>query len=202
MLGTIRTRKGRESMKSWTDLLLHWTRIQNPPQYGRRRMRQLRHELELAHAENELLMIRNTKLRDDLNRREETIRNLLTNEVAYESKIKDLDDRLTVAINSAWTNQQRISFAFFDFNDPQIDSSTEAIDVSDLRKTLDEPLLGKITQLNPTTGRHDTIELDRDDLLSGPYGAGKSAAPIVLKVGAPRVGSVSPTSIPGVHLVG
>lgn len=200
---------------TWTGVM-QIARLQNPPQYGRRKMRQLEGALATERAKNELLTLRMTKARDDYDRLEGVVRDLLVHEVHYQDKIADLENRLEIAINSAWSNEQLTSFAFFDRpQDHPLDQATSPIDVSMLRAEWDEePLEGKVTQFNPSTGRHDTVELDRDEILSeghctgvsagpleivldGAYGVRKAAKTVEITLLPSGVGSASPVHIPG-----
>ena len=172
-------------------------RIENPPERSRRRVRQLLRELEQERSHIALLEIQKNKVQEDYNRMEDTVRDLLVNEVHLRDQIADLENRLQMAIDAAWTNEQRVSFAMFDAADPHVSDATEAIDVAQLRHDwAKEPLTGKVTQRNPATGRHETVEVNTADVA-----AFATAKPIEITLLPPGVGSVSPTHIPGMALV-
>jgi hypothetical protein len=192
--------EGTEDMSISTKAMMRWARFENPPEFGRRRMRQLTKELARKEAEIKLLEIQQAKLQADVESRENTIRSLIMDSSYQEDRIKELEDKLDTTIHAAWTNQQRVSFAFFDQNDPRIDSSTQAIDVSELRRDLAEPLTGKVTQFNPTTGRHDTVELHMSAAASEPVPQEVPLAKVVF-LGVGINGSVSPVHVPGMAAV-
>lgn len=182
-------------MSNWPRTLMQWLRFENPPQYGKRRMRKLEQDLELERTRNELLSLQKEKLQVDVERMEDVIRSLVLDTASYEEKVRELENKLDTAIYASWSNEQRVSFAFFDYNDPQVDSSTQAIDVSELRADLAEPVLvGKVTQYNPSTGRHDTVELNREMINKEPDSAPVPVTFVFLGVG--ENGSLSPTELP------
>lgn len=185
--------------KTWVRTIMQWVRLENAPQYGKRRMRQLQTALEHKSAELELSKINRQRIMEDYERLEQTVRVLLLNDVERENELKELRERLQTAISSAWSNEQMISFKTFDFNDPQIDHSTQAIDVSELRADLADPreaVITKITQPNPDTGRHDTVEIRRPEVVQ------PKKEQVKIPLLPPGLdGSLSPTHVPGMKKV-
>ena len=186
-------------MTDTEELQIHWVKYltlkiqtMNVPVAGRRRawVRIARLEKELADAKKET-----DRLTHELDLRVSVVDSTLTDLNQAYATIESLGTELAIAIGANAINSRRTDFSFSDRPiTPYVDQATYPIDVRDLRASLEnEPIMGKVTQPNPDTGEHETVETGLDQL-------SKAARTFLVRRFQGNPGLIYPTFVPGMKV--
>lgn len=183
-----------ETKASWTRFLGMRSHVIAAPESGRRRVWDRMAELEsqLAEARRRIQVLENNL--DATNEGWNATQAEL--DVANE-RAELLKGKLNLAIEANQINMSKIDFVFPERPQaPFIDQATYPIDISTLRADLADPIVGKVTQLNPETGNHETVETPLDKLTKDAMEFRLS----LVKVAQRGVFFASPTHVPGMKV--
>jgi hypothetical protein len=176
---------------SWNRFLGLRTHVIVSPEGGRRRVWDRMADLEnqLAQAHQKIQILEN---------------NLADVNDAWGASLAELDSaneradvikgRLELAVQANQVNMSRVDFVFPERPKTEfIDQATYPIDITSLRADLSEPITGKVTQMNPDTGDHETVETPLDKLTKDTEEFRLS----LVRVAQRGVFFASPTHVPG-----